>query len=102
MLDWLTLMCRHIAFVVIRNVSNLYLKLFNEKACNYDNLRKLFLLLLSHFFFLFPISLKKTALGMPVIQFQSEGVFNFATSMYIKVAEMNTPSDGNGAYHIHH
>ena len=38
---------------------------------------------------------------MPVIQFQSEEVFNFATFMHIKVAELNTPSDGNGAYHHH-
>ena len=52
-------------------------------TCNCDNLGKLFLLFISHFFFfLFPISLTKTALGRPCIQFQSEGVFNFATFMH--------------------
>ena len=91
-----TLMCRHIAFVVIRNFSNLHLNNFNDKACNCDNLRKLFLLFISHKFLLLFIShlVKKNRLGMPVIQFQSEGVVYFAT-----VAELNTPSDGNGAYH---
>ena len=42
---------------------------------------------------------------MPVIPFPSEGVFNSETfimqamCLHKKVAELNTPSDGNGAYH---
>ena len=81
-----TLMRRHIVFAVIRN--------FSKFA--FDNLRKFLLLCNSHI-------IKKTPLGMPVIPFPSEGVFNSAIVMqamclHIQVAELNTPSDGNSAY----
>ena len=83
-------MRRHIAFAVIKKNSNLHLK--NEKACNCDNLRKFLLLFISHFFFcLFLISLKKTG--------QKNCAMYACNSLYIKVAELNTPSDGNVAYH---
>ena len=68
-----TLMLRHIAFVVIRHFSNLHLKIVNEKACNCDNLHKTFSSFYFPFLLLFISHLvKKTALGMPVIQFHSE------------------------------
>ena len=82
---------------------NLHLK--NEKACNCDNLRKFLLLFISHiFFFWFPISLKP-ALGYAcnsISIWRSIQFCNFyvqAMCLHIKVAELNTPSDGNGAYH---
>ena len=83
-----TLMRRHVAFAVVTNFLNMHLK--NEKACNCDNLRNFFSSFYFPFFFLFPISLKKTgqktALGMPVIPFPSEGVFNSATFIYRQCA----------------
>ena len=55
-----------------------------------------FLLFISH---LIKKTGQKTALGMLVIPFLSEGVFNSTMCPHIKVAELNTTSDGNGAYH---
>ena len=86
-----TLMRRQIAFAVMGNFSNLHLK--NEKACNCDNLRKFVLLFISN---IIKKNGQTTALGMPVIPFPSEGVFNSATfraymqahRRHIKVGEL--------------
>ena len=107
--EFRTWMDRHIAFAVIKHLSNLYLK--NKKACNCDNLRKLFYSFYFPFLLLFISHLIKK-LGKKLHYVCLEFHFHMkeysimqhlgymqAMCLHIKVAELNTPSDGNGAYH---